>query len=329
MNDWLLQVIAVLACLTFSFFLSGMEAGVFALNRLRIRQRMRTGDRQARVLYGFLENPENFLWTILVGNTLTNCFIVFMVAAGLHYWIGDQTGLFAITFAVFLFLLYALADLLPKMLFQALPNRLCLVLAQPFKLIHCALSPLVGLVTWFARGLLRWTGGKTFTGRLFGNREELRLIMQETGQSFSSEEKAMINRVLDLQNLTVRLIVIPLNKTVTVPMDTPMSEVLRICQERHLTRLLVEQDIGGRRRILGLVSLKTALYRPDLDLTKTAGDYVKPALYLNESLRLEEAMGRMQRTGQRLAVVLDRDRKEAGIVSLEDMLRSLFGEVRL
>lgn len=329
MNDWPLQVIAVFACLTFSFFLSGMEAGVFALNRLRIRQRMRTGDRQARVLYGFLENPENFLWTILVGNTLANCFIVFMVAAGLHYWIGDQTALFATVFAVFLFLLYALGDLLPKMLFQALPNRLCLALAQPFKLIHFALSPLVGLVTWFARGLLRWTGGKTFTGRLFGNREELRLIMQETGQSFSSEEKAMINRVLDLQNLTVRQIVIPLDKTVTVSMETPMSEVLRICRERQLTRLLVEQNIGGRRRILGLVSLKTALYRPDLDLAKTAGDYVKPALYLNESLRLEEALGRMQRTGQRLAVVLDRDRKEAGIVSLEDMLRSLFGEVSL
>lgn len=329
MNDWLLQTVAVLACLTFSFFLSGMEAGVFALNRLRIRQRMRTGDRQARVLYGFLENPENFLWTILVGNTLANCFTVFMVAAGLHFWIGDQPALFATTFALFVFLLYAMGDLLPKMLFQALPNRLCLALAQPFKLIHFALSPLVDLVTWFARGLLHWTGGKTFTGRLFGNREELRLIMQETGQSFSSEEKAMINRVLDLQNQTVRQVTIPLSKAVIVPVETPMSQVLHLCRERQLTRLLVEQNIGGRRRILGLVSLKTALYRPDLDLSKTAGDYVKPALYLNESLRLEEALGRLQRTGQRLAVVLDRDRKEVGIVSLEDMLRSLFGEVSL
>jgi CBS domain containing-hemolysin-like protein len=329
MNDWLLQAIAVLACLTFSFFLSGMEAGVLALNRLRIRQRMRTGDRQARVLHGFLENPENFLWTILVGNTLANCFTVFMVAAGLQYWFGDRLGLFALAFAVFLFLLYALGDLLPKMLFQALPNRLCLALAGPFKLIHFALSPLVGLVTWFAGGLLRWTGGKTFTGRLFGNREELRLIMQETGQSFSSEEKAMINHVLDLQNLTVRQVIIPLGKVVTVSMETPMTEVLRICKERHLTRLLVEQNVGGRHRILGLVSLKTALYRPDLDLSKTAGDYVKPALYLNENLRLEDALKRMQRSGQRMAVVLDSTRREAGIVSLEDVLRSLFGEVSL
>ena len=64
------------ACLVLSFFLSGMEAGVFALSRLRIRQQMRAGRVSAQVLHRFLENPENFLWTIVVGNTLAN-FAVF------------------------------------------------------------------------------------------------------------------------------------------------------------------------------------------------------------------------------------------------------------
>ena len=65
------------ACLVLSFVLSGMEAGVFALSRLRIRQQMRAGKSSARVLHGFLENPENFLWTIFVGNTVANFFIRF------------------------------------------------------------------------------------------------------------------------------------------------------------------------------------------------------------------------------------------------------------
>src|SRR6185436_151552 len=64
------------ACLLVSFLLSGMEAGVFALSRLRIRQRMREGRQSARVLYEFLEHPENFLWTILVGNTIANFIIL-------------------------------------------------------------------------------------------------------------------------------------------------------------------------------------------------------------------------------------------------------------
>src|SRR5436190_1521573 len=63
-------------CLVLSFVLSGMEAGVFALSRLRVRQQMRAGRRSAKVLHEFLEHPENFLWTILVGNTVANFIIL-------------------------------------------------------------------------------------------------------------------------------------------------------------------------------------------------------------------------------------------------------------
>ena len=72
------------ACLALSFLLSGMEAGVFALNRLRVRQLARAGQPSAKLLHGFLENPENFLWTILVGNTLANFVILGWVVAKLH-----------------------------------------------------------------------------------------------------------------------------------------------------------------------------------------------------------------------------------------------------
>ena len=73
-----------------------------------------------------------------------------------------------------------------------------------------------------------------------------------------------------------------------------MDEVLRLCRQRNLTRLPVWQDTGNRRRIVGVVSLKTLLYQSDLDVKRTAGDYVKPALYLSEGMRLEEALRRMQ-----------------------------------
>src|SRR5580658_4724025 len=77
MNDSdILIVLAALLCGALSFLFSGMETGVLALNQFRIRQRMRSGDRRAAVLHGFLQNPEDFLWTILVGNTVVN-FVIF------------------------------------------------------------------------------------------------------------------------------------------------------------------------------------------------------------------------------------------------------------
>src|SRR5271165_3506669 len=80
------------SCLLLSFLLSGMEAGVFALNRLRVRQLARAGKPSAKLLLGFLENPERFLWTILVGNTLANFLILGWIVVKLHAWfLGQHT----------------------------------------------------------------------------------------------------------------------------------------------------------------------------------------------------------------------------------------------
>ncbi|MGD0252848.1 MAG: DUF21 domain-containing protein, partial [Verrucomicrobiota bacterium] len=111
-------------CLAMSFLLSGMEAGVFALSRLRVRRLAHAGRPSAKLLHGFLENPENFLWTILVGNTLANFLILGRVIVKLHAWFVLHHTLIVIIFAVAVFLFYALFDLLPKMLFRAHPNQL-------------------------------------------------------------------------------------------------------------------------------------------------------------------------------------------------------------
>jgi putative hemolysin len=322
-------VSAIALSVALSFFASGMEAGVFALSRLRIRQLMRAGRPRAKVLYGFLEQPEDFLWTILVGNTLANFVTVTLAVVALYQRFGSHPALFWTFFWIGGFVFYAVCELLPKILFRTFPNRLCLALVGPFRLVHAALAPLVALLNRFSHRLLRWSGGRTFTGRLFGNREELRLLMQESAQAFTSEERAMINRVLDLQHLTVGQIAVPLEKAAAVTTRASMAEVLRSCRERNLTRLPVWEDGGGRRRVAGVVSLKTLLYQSDLDVKKTAGDYVKPALYLNEEMRLEEALRRMQRSGQRLAIVLGRDQREVGLISLQDILKFIFGEVSL
>jgi CBS domain containing-hemolysin-like protein len=102
------------------------------------------------------------------------------------------------------------------MIFRAQPNRFCLALARPFRYVHLGLWPLVWMVERISATLLYWTGGKAFTGHLFGNREELRFVMQESARSFSTEERAMINRVMDRPSLTVRQIARPLDLVVSV-----------------------------------------------------------------------------------------------------------------
>jgi CBS domain containing-hemolysin-like protein len=323
----ILIALVVLACVALSFLFSGMETGVLALNRFRIRQRMRTGDRRAAALHGFLENPENFLWTILVGNTVVNFVIFSLGALQFYFWIGKWPVLWALVFMVAVFVFYIVCELAPKTLFQRYPNRLSLALAVPFRLIHRILSPLVAVAGWFSRGLLHWTGGKAFTGRLFGSREELRFIMQESAPGLTSEEKTMINRVLDLPNLRVRHVMVPLASTTIAEASWPLERVLALCRERGLTRVPVID--AAHKRISGVINLEHILYLGELDKAKPAREFIQAAFFMPEELHLEEALRRMQKTGGRMAVVLGPDHRETGIISLQDILKVIFGEMTL
>ncbi len=329
MNPDLISWLVLVCCLGPSFLLSGMEAGVFALNRLRVRQLARAGRPNAQLLLGFLKNPERFLWTILVGNTLANFLILGWIVVRLHEWFLGQRVWNIAVFAGAVFLFYALFDLLPKMLFRAYPNQLCLSSANLFRPIQFVLGPLVLIVEEVSGVLLRWTGGRAMTGRLFGNREEMLAVMQESAQALTTDERAMINRVLGLQSLTVRQIAMPLSQTVTVQGQMPIAAVLTLARERKLSRLPVWETRDGRPRIAGLLMLAPLLYRDDLDLQKPAAAHMTPALFLGEDTRLEVALRRMQRAGERLAIVLARDGSEMGVVSLEDILKLMFGEVKL
>lgn len=139
----------------------------------------------------------------------------------------------------------------------------------------------------------------------------------------------MINRVLDLQALTVRQAMLPLAQAITVQAKTTVGELLALARERKLTRFPVWDTRDGVRKIVGMASLNPMLYQPSLNPERLVGEVMKPTLFLEEDSRLEVALRRMQRGAQRLAIVLSRDRREIGILSLQDVLKVIFGEVNL
>jgi CBS domain containing-hemolysin-like protein len=329
MNPDIFNWLVLILCLMLAFLLSGMEAGVFALNRLRVRRLARAGRPSARLLNGFLEKPENFLWTILVGNMLANFLILGFTLAKIHEWFLGRTVLIAAAYIVAVFLFYAFFDLLPKMLFRAFPNQLCLSAAYIFRLVNFMLGPLVSIVEGVSQAILRVTGGQTFTGRLFGSREEMRAVMRESAPQFTSDEHAMINRVLDLQNFTVRQITTPLAQLVTVESQLPLGDAFNLARQNRFSRLPVWESREGKNRIGGLLMVGPLLFRDDLDLQKAVSAHMTPALFLGEDTRLEIALRRMQRAGERTAIVLARDGHEIGAVSIEDILKVMFGEVKL
>jgi putative hemolysin len=323
-----LLVVLVLA-LVLSFFMSGMEAGIQALSPIRIRHWVRAGRPKAQLLDELLRQPEDFLWTVLVGNAAANFTAVSVVVLLMHRTLATRPGVALGLFLVAILLFYVLCDLLPKMLFRRRPNRLCLRFVGPFRVVHALLRPPVGLLSWLSRWVQRRQGRAASGARLFGTRDELRLVIEESDRALTAEERGMILRVLDMPTLRVGQLARRLDQVVCAQVATPMSEVLRLCRERGVSRLPVWHETAKGTRVVGIVSLRRLLYRADLDLNRTAGDYLQPALYLGESMPLDAALRRMQRGGQRLAIVLGPRHRELGIISLEDILQVIFGEVEL
>lgn len=322
-----LLLIVLPVCLAVSFLCAGMEAGIFALGRWRIAQQMRAGKSRAARLYAYLQNTENFLWTILVGNIIAMFFAMWIVAVALMRALPGYPVWFWVAFFGAAFVFYALCDLLPKNLFRVYPNRLCLLASVPFGLLHVVLAPVVALVEGVTNLLLRWTGGRVFTGHVFSNRNELRALMEDPAQALTTEERGMIRRVFDLHNISVRQIALPFSHLPAVSVNDPLGDALARFRDIAQNILPVWTEQNRQRRVAGFLDLKRVIFQPGLQLHVSAGKQMVPAFYLDEDMRVHEALRRMQRSGQRLAVVLSKDRRELGLVTLESILKAIFGEV--
>jgi CBS domain containing-hemolysin-like protein len=317
------------AALATWFLLSGMEAGLFALNPLRLRRLAREGSRAAEGLLALLRDPEAVLWTTLVGSTLSFGVLVALAGGGLLDRLALAPGAFATAALGLLAALYLFADLLPKLLFRWAPNRTCLLALRPFQALRLVLLPGV----WAARGLaallIRWTGGTAFTGRLFGNRAEFRELMRDSMTALTAEERAMIERVLDLQARTLRQVMTPMGAAVTAPADLPWRELRRLFQAHGVGQVPVWQSPARGRRILGVVALRDVLFGPPPADERPAAELIRDVLRLAQDTRLEEALRLLRGRGERFAVVTDEQRREVGIVTLRDLLKAVFGEVTL
>jgi len=314
--------------LAISFLCAGMEAGVLALSRWRIQQQAREGRRRAKVLMGYLNEPENFLWTILVANTLANFGAIGMIVFEIYENLKGHPIICMVVFVVALIFFYAVCDLFPKLLFRMYPNRVCMAAVVPFQVIHLLMTPLASLIQRFADLFLRWTGGKAYTGIVFNSRRELRMAMQDSAEGLSTEERAMIARVLELQQTTAHQITLPFARLPALTAQMTGVEVLKIVRDLPRNHLPIWED-SSRRRIGGILDVRSILYAPENEQSQPIRSRLTPPLFVSEHVVVEECLRRLQRSGQPLAIVLDADRREIGVVAFEEILRSIFGEVKI
>ena len=307
---WLL----LLLCLGASFFVSGTEAGILSLHRLRLRRLARQKDRAAVQLQKLLEQPARLLVTALVLNGLLNILALALLAHAFVAWFG-WVGYF-VTLVVALPLFLLVSELLPQAIFRRIPYKQLACLALPLELAARVLTPLIDVGSTVARRFL----GLKRPREIFVAREDLKDVTSEIERMgmLSSIERQMIHNVFDLRSVKVRDVMVPASAVVTVRPDTTIEQLIELSRTRRFDRYPV---VGSTGKISGVVNVFDLIV--DQTLTETVREYVRRVLTVKPDDQTLIVLSRLRAARSNLAVVVDEQGTTLGIVSVEDLLKPL------
>lgn len=320
----LLAFTVVALCLVGSFFFSGFETGMLALNRVRLRALVRKKSHRATILARYQEKPERYLATSLVGNTIVNTIAATLVAfVLLQHW-PKWGGLLA--FVITTCVLFVLCELVPKSLFRLFPTRLSVALADVIHVLYTALLPLVWVFSLITSALLRTFGESKPREDIFVSREELkRLVLDsEAGGQVTPEERRMIQEAFNLRHVTLDHIMTPWSQVATVSADANAGQIVQASHDAGYSRL---PALDSKGTIAGVISVYDVLFDPENTTNKVARNYLRRAHSFPSLTPIDQALQRLRATQQPLAIVVDKAQHPVGIVTIEDMVAKLIGEI--
>ncbi len=304
--------------------LSASEMAFIAANRVRLRHLAETGDTVAARYLEAFRSPERMLSTAMMGVTIAH-----IAASSFATWallpIAGAWTAFVVTVTLVPVML-VFGEVIPK---TAARERSTAMIRRLFPVLQVA-TMILAPITWGARalvgGALRAVGLRGATTRQFVSREELKLLLQlePTEADVTSTEAEMIDKIFDLGETAVREIMVPLVDVAALPENATSDDAVRLIQERGFSRLPVYAD--RELNIVGVVTTMDLLRRGAE--TRDLKTLMRPATYAPETKRIDELLTEMQKGRVQLAVVVDEYGAAVGIVTIEDIVEQIVGEIQ-
>ena len=315
----------LIALLVLSALFSSSETALTTVNRIRIRTLAGQGDKRAMTLLAVLQNPEKMLSVILIGNNVVNLYassLATTVTLSLFgsKLVGVATGI--LTLAVLVF-----GEVAPKTMASRNAEQIALRAAGPVKCLMWLFTPLVFVVNNLARLVMKLFGADRPGKRELMTAEELRTIVQvghEDGVIENSEQK-MIDNVFDFGDRSARDIMIPRIDMTCIDVEAGYDELMEVVREEKYTRIPVYKESADT--IVGILNIKDLLFRAQ-DKPFRIAELMRKPLFTYEQKKTSELMVEMRKNYTNLAIVLDEYGVTTGMVTMEDILEEIVGEIR-
>ncbi len=325
-SPWLI----VLLTLLFSAFFSGMEIAFVSSNKLRIELEKKRGLVSARVYSFFLKNQGAFISTMLVGNNIAlvvyGIFIALILEPPLSAMTSSSFGVFIMQTLISTLLILVTAEFIPKVLFRINPNKTLSFFAIPTVLFYIILYLPVRLITICSNWLLK-NVMKQETSELevsFGKVDLDHLVKEATDSVMNKEEieseVQIFQNALDFSDLRVRECMVPRTEVIALEENESIEKLTEMFVETGLSKILIYRDDVDH--IIGYVHSFELLKKP-----KTIKNILLPVSLIPEAMTANEAMSVLIKNKRSIAVVLDEFGGTAGILSTEDIIEEIVGEI--
>jgi putative hemolysin len=321
------EVIILAACVVAAALASATETAMTSVGRLRVRHLAEEGSRAAAVLQRLQQDPNRFLSTILVLNTVALILASSVTTLLAQTYLPHQLGFWgdlAVSLVLSVILLI-FAEVTPKTLAFRNADRIALMMAGPVEALSNVLRPALWFITLVSRAI---TGGRAAHAPYLTEEELMTVLSVSEEQGvIEEEERQMIHGIIEIGDKTVREVMVPRTDITAIERSTPLKEIVKIFKETGHTRLPVY--VGDLDHIVGLLHAKDVLLfladgQKEFDIDKM----MRPIKYTPASKKVDELLHQMQTEKVHMMIVLDEYGGTAGLVSLEDLLEEIVGEIR-
>lgn len=328
MDHWVIIICSILV----SAFFSGMEIAFISANKLLIELKNKQGSFSAKILSPFVNNPSKFISTTLVGNNVGLVIYGIYMAAFLdpyiRIWIpGANENTFLLLFLSSIIstaIVLVTGEFIPKVLFRINPDIILRVLAVPFLLAYYIFWPLVHFITWLAQFILNQLFRLNFTETTpVFSRVDLDQYITDSVEDLEEDadvDTEIFRNALDFANVRVRDCMTPRTELISINMSATVEELYQKFVTNGLSKILVHQ--GSSDHIIGYVHQKDMFKKP-----QSIRSILIPIEITTETMPANELLNIFTRTHKSIALVVDELGVTAGVVTIEDIMEEIFGEI--
>ena len=339
MSDLILQLLVVLFLVVVEAVFVAAEISLVSLRHSRIEQMIDEGHRGARRVRRLVQDPGRFLAVAQIAVTFVGFLASAYAAVNLaDHLAGDLVGIpvvqnytegvaLLIVTVLMSLLFIVFGELVPKTLALAHPDQVALALAGPIDVLGRILAPLVKLLTWLTRKIAGSFGADPHQAQI--STQELKLIVERGGEQgiLEAEEEQMISAVIELGERRLHEIMVPRTDMTALPVTASMDEVIdTFIREGHSRIPVYEKTID---EVVGILLAKDLLpFLKGVDRKPNMRKLLRPPLFVPESMSIDDLLHKLQGRRIHLAIVLDEYGGTAGMVTIEDLLEEIVGEIQ-